>query len=313
MARVESSNLMIAHSGVDKVIQLYRKQSVGYWQKMAPQISTKVAYERLLQEADFGTAAMVNQLSTLPVEDFETPYFKDFYPIKRAMVAQTATESEMSDLYGIIAKTGKKLYMAVEKSMEVEAAGFVNLATSAATPDLGVDGVALASAAHPLFSGVATNILTANPLLSYSGLELARSTLMTQLSHKGDPMMFDGPFTLFVPPALISVAERLLHSQTFGVSGDATHVGSAMGNDKNIMNASKITLVVNPWFTNTTAWMLRSTAEDEHGWRFITRRMPQTQVWQDRNTDSVKTGVTSIFCKAVGDWRGTVYSNGSGS
>ena len=134
--------------------------------------------------------------------------------------------------------------------------------------------------------------------------------LMAQYSHKGDPMMFSGPFDLFVPPALMSVAERIVGSQNYGVGGAA---GGAKANDPNVMDSSRVRVVVNPWFTSSTAWMLRSRNEDEHGLRFITRRMPETKVWDDFATDSVKTSVTAIFCRAIRDWRGVVFSKGDGS
>jgi hypothetical protein len=280
------------------------------WRMMAPTVSTIEAYWRAMQEADFSIAPSIQQGTTIPVEEFETPYFKDFYPIKRALIAQNSRESVQSDLYGVVKRTGSKLNLSVQKAMEVEAAGIFNLATSAATADLGPDGVALASASHPYSNGVTSNILTSNPVLSYAALETARTMLMSQLSHKGDPMMYDGPFDLFVGPSLMSAAERYVGANNYGVSGLG---GAALANDPNIMNASKVRVIQNPWFTSTTAWMLRCRNEDDHGIRFITRRMPETKVWDDNNTDSVKTSVTAIFCKAIRDWRGTVQSNGSGS
>ncbi|MEI8282201.1 MAG: hypothetical protein WCG75_07345, partial [Armatimonadota bacterium] len=267
MARVESFNLLLAKSGLDEVISVYNKNPSLKWKLMAPTVSTVQAYWRAMQEADFSIAPSVAQGSTLPVEDFETPYFKDFYPIKRALVAQNSRESVQSDLYGVIKRTGSKLNLAIQKAMEVEASAFVNLATDTSLASLGADGQPLASISHPYIGGVASNILANNPVLSYSSLESARTELMKQLSHKGDPMMFSGPFDLFVPPALMSVAERIVGSQTYGVAGAQ---GTAKGNDPNVMDSSRVRVVVNPWFTNATAWMLRSRNEDDHGLRFIT-------------------------------------------
>ena len=310
MARVEAFNLILAKSGLDEVISVYNRNPALKWKLMAPTVSTVQAYWRAMQEADFSIAPSIGQGATIPVEDFETPYFKDFYPIKRALVAQNSRESIQSDLYGIIKRTGSKLNLAVQKAMEVEASAFVNLATDTASASLGADGVPLASAAHPYISGVTSNIIASNPPLSYSALETARTMLMAQYSHKGDPMMFSGPFDLFVPPALMSVAERIVGSQNYGVGGAA---GGAKANDPNVMDSSRVRVVVNPWFTSSTAWMLRSRNEDEHGLRFITRRMPETKVWDDFATDSVKTSVTAIFCRAIRDWRGVVFSKGDGS
>ena len=310
MARVESFNLLLAKSGLDEVISVYNRNPALKWKLMAPTVSTVQGYWRAMQESDFSIAPTIGQGSTIPVEDFDTPYFKDFFPVKRALVAQNSRETVQSDLYGVIKRTGSKLNLAIQKSMEVEASSFVNLATDTNPASFGPDGVSLASMVHPYTGGTTSNILPSNPPLSYSALETARTMLMAQLSHKGDPMMFSGPFDLFVPPALMSVAERIVGAQNYGVGGAG---GGAKGNDPNVMDSSRVRVVVNPWFTNQFAWMLRSRNEDEHGLRFLTRRMPETKVWDDFATDSVKTSVTAIFCRAIRDWRGVVYSNGLGS
>jgi len=311
MARTESYNLLLAKTGLDDIIKIYNARPNVYWKKMAPAISTVQAYWRGLQESDFSIAPAVGQSQPLPIEDFETPYFKDYYPLKRALTAANSTESIQSDLYNVIKKTGSKLFLAVQKGFEVEASGFMNLATATDSASLGPDGVALASASHPYINGVTSNILTSNPVLSQAALETARTMLMAQLSHKGDPMMFTGPFDLFVPPALMSIAERAVGARNYGVAG--VNTGTALGNDPNTMDSSMVRVVVNPWFTNSTAWFLRCRNEEDHGLRIITRRMPTTKVWDDHATDSVRTSVTGILCRAVTDWRGLVYSSGAGS
>lgn len=313
MARTETYNLLIAHSGLDEAIAIYNKNADWMWKKMAPVISTQEAYWRALQYSDFSIAPSVGQSQPLPMEDFETPYFKDFFPVKRALTSGVSTETLMSDraLYKIVAQTGTMLNKSVNKAFEVEASAFMNLATATDSASTGPDGVALASASHPYIGGTTTNILTSNPVLSQAALETARTALIQQLSHKGDPMMYNGPFDLFVPPALISIADRAVGAATYGVAG--VNTGTALGNDPNVMGTSRVRVVCNPWFTNTTAWFLRCRNEEDHGLRLISRRMPTTKVWDDERTDSVITGVTGIICRAVRDWRGLVYSSGAGS
>lgn len=301
--RVESANLLIAKSGLDKVIEIYRAKNPAFYSAMAPVVSSNEAYYRALQESDFSIAPQVSPAGYIPVEEFDTPYFKDYYARKRALIAQNSTESIQSDLYGVVKKVGMKLDFAVEKSKEVEMAGFLNLATSTATADIGPDGVALASASHPYIGGVTSNIIGTNDALSIASLESASNSLVSQLSHKGDPLAYVGRKKLFVPPALKAAAQRLVGSDKY----PGTNY-----NDPNVVGPD-IEVVVNPWFTSTTAWALRMAADEEHGWRMISRRNNTTKVWQDNDTDSVKTSVTAIFCRAVMDWRGTMYSNGSGS
>jgi len=311
MARTETYDLRLAHVGVDKAIAIYQDRPNNYWKQMAPTIPWDQAYYRVLQEADFSIAPAIGQSQALPIEDFETPYTKDFTPLKFALSAGNSWESLQSDVLGIIKKTGDKLIKAVNKRYEVAGASFINLATDTATTSLGPDGVALASASHPYQNGTTTNILTSNPVLSQAALETARYSLITQYSHKGDPMAFGGPFVLYVPPALISVAERAVGARNYGVAG--VNTGTALGNDPNVMDASKIKIVMNPWFTNAAAWGLRCANEEDHGLRFIQRKAPTSHVWNDDATESTRTGVSGLICPAIFDWRGFVYSSGAGS
>ncbi len=310
MARTESYNLLLAKSGLDEVIKIYQDHPKWMWKQMAPVLTTDQAFWRGLQEADFSIAPSVGQSQPLQIEDFETPYFKDYYPIKRALTAANSTESIQSDLYGVVKRTGVKLFNAVNKAFEVEAAAILNLSIDTAVVSQGPDGQPLASNAHPWQNGTTQNTVTNNPVLSQASLETARTMLIQQFSHKGDPMMFMGPFDLFVPPALISIAERAIGASTYGVAG--VNTGTAKGNDPNIMDTSKVRMICNPWFTQNAYWMLRCREEDDHGQRLITRRLPTTKVWDDYATDSVRTAVTGIICRAIRDWRGCVVSRGDG-
>lgn len=306
--RVETFNVALAHSGVDNIVKLFLLNPNWSYKFMAPTVTTVEQYYRVWTESDFSTAPAMNQGSQLNIEEFSTPFTKDFTPIKRGIIAQHSKEIVQSDVYNIIGRTTKKLLNSIGKAMEVEAAGIVSLATSPAAADLGPDGKPLASATHPLESGTDTNILPSNPVLSMANLELARNTLMIQKSHKGDPMQFTGPFDLFVPPALMSAAERYAGSSTYQPTA-----GGAKSGEPNVMGDNRVRILMNPWFSSTTAWMLRTRDEDEHGQRFITRTSPSTDVWQDKDTQSIKISADAMFCKAIKDYRGCLFSDGTGS
>lgn len=303
------TNALLAHKGVDQVIKVYAENRTPFWSKIASVINTRQQFERILQEAAFQPAPAVSEATGISVVDFQTPYFKDYYPIKVGLINYVTTEAEESDILGILARRGPKLLRSIDISMELTAASFLNLATSTASVDVGPDTVALASASHPLAIGLASNILPSNPVLSITSLELAVNSMMSQVDHTGVPMANVGPFVLMVPPALATAAQRLTQSVNYPTANLASQ---NMAGDKNVL-LNRIEVVVNPYFSSTTAWALRSAADDQHGLRMVTKRKPVTNVWNEHKFDTVGMSVTAMFCKANIDWRGFVYSSGTGS
>lgn len=306
--QLTSQNLQLAHVGVDHVVKLWQAKQPMLYNKMAAPINSRQAYERFLQDAGAPTATIINEGALLPVVEFTSPFVKDFYPKKRALINYRSTETSEADVLGIFGDTPSKLARGVEIARELEAASFINLATSTAATDASPDGLPLASAAHPLATGVWSNILPSNPALSIAALETARSMLLMQPDHQGNPMMFTGPYVLYVHPDLVSLAERLTQSPYQPNNGTTT----SQPNDVNVVG-KMIEVVANPYFTSSIAWALRCKLETDHGLRFINRRNTTTRVWNDETRDAVGVSVTSIFCKAIQNWRGFVYSNGTGS
>lgn len=302
MPRIQSMSPLLAKEGLNDVIQLFSDKEFKLWEQYTKSKPTKDYFYRTLGEGDMSPAAEMNEATGVTYEDFDTPYAKDWYPLKRGIGFAVSTEAIESDKYGVIARRAKKMLKSMSKSIEADAAAFMNLATSSTFA--GPDGVALASASHPLDSGTDSNIVTSNPVLSYSALETAMTQLIGNKSHKGDPLMFMGPYILMVPKELNFLAQRLVETDKYP---------GTMNNDKNVVRSSISNVVMSPYFTSSTAWALRSASEDEHGLLIVNRRATIADQEYDFDKDVMKFKLTRIWVKAIEDWRGFMYSSGAGS
>lgn len=306
--RVQSMSPLLGREGLNDVISIYNDKNPGLWRKIAKQVDTKDYFYRVLQEGDMGPALALNEATGINYDDFQTPFNKDYYPLKRGVGFAVSSEALESDRYRVLAKKGVKMAKSMNKTIEADVANFVNQAT--ASTFLGPDGQSLASTSHPLDSGLASNILNApagsssfvSLALGPLALEQAVQELVAQQSHRGDPMMFMGPYRLYVPPALWGLANRIVKAN--GVQGTNTH-------DPNWSGGYVSEVVMDPYFTSSTAWALRSVKDDEHGLAFISRRNERTKEQYDIDKDVMKYTLTRIWVKGIEDWRGFIYSAGA--
>jgi len=305
--RIQSMSPLLGREGLNDVISLYNDKNPGLWKKIAKQSDTNDYFYRVLQEGDMGPAIALNEATGISYDDFQTPFSKDYYPLKRGVGFAVSSEALESDRYKVIARKGSKMAKSMNKTIEADVANFINLANSSTLT--GPDGQPLASASHPLDSGLASNILNspaggsgASLALGPLALEQAVQELVQQQSHRGDPMMFMGPYRLYVPPALWGLANRIVKAN--GLQGTNTH-------DPNFAGGYVSEVVMDPYFTSSTAWALRSVKDDEHGLAFISRRNERTKEQYDIDKDVMKYTLTRIWVKGIEDWRGFIYSPGA--
>ena len=167
----------------------------------------------------------------------------------------------------------------------------------------------LASASHPLGNGsVASNIITSggvsNPALSYIALESAWTQMITMQSDAGNYLGYTGPFELIVGTTLLPYAERLLG--TNGIAG-------TFNLDPSTLKGRITKVVYSPYITSTTAWALRCIDDDDHGLVMVNRRTKVSHSQYDITKDVDLFTLTAIWCKAIDDWRGFLYSSGLGA
>jgi hypothetical protein len=300
--RLENTSLAFTRPGLDTVVKLYAKTKRRFYTRFTTQtaLGGPKGFYRVATEGDFTPASQVTQGEAIDFQDLQTPYYMDLYPVKRAIGFSAAQELTSSDLYGLMASRGPKMVEAIERSMEYDAANFLNLGSSSVlTPD----GLSFFNSAHLLQTGTASNILSGNPVLSITALAAAKSALFQQVSHTSQPMAYTGNMLLLVHPDNYDLAYRLCNTE------GGRQPQSGADSDKN-WGGMDVIPFQNPYFTSSTAWALVMEGA-ENPMKVVVRQGLRTNEQPDINHDGTLYTATKIWVKGAFDWRGIVYSAGA--
>jgi len=299
--RLETSAEALGRVGLQHIVNIDDVNEMTWWNDICSRKeSTTQIYVRKYQVSGFGQAPVVAEGTTIPTDDIYTGNQKDYRPTKRGLSFYISTEASESDQYGALNNIGKKLRSAFRRTKEQVVANVINNATSASFT--GPDGVALASASHPLASGTDSNLIVGvfGPLALEDMLEAHTSTK----GHRGDPDPRMGPFNLYVHPTIEAYAGRVVGS---------AKLASTDNNDTNKFLTTRIAkIVASPYFTSTTFYSTRS-ASDEHGLFFLTRRGIRVKSEEIKSKDLNAYYTTEMYLASFDDWRGYQHSAGTGS
>lgn len=299
--RIQNTAPLFARPGLDIVVKMYSDKKIRFYDKFTSDKSTNHIFYRVATKGDFLPASEVLEGEPIDFQTFQTPYYMDLYPRKRAIGFSASQETASSDLYSIYAERGPLMVDAIERSMEYSAADFINLGTtSVLTPD----GLSFFNAAHLMQTGTFTNILPGNLVLSVNSLALAKTALFTQPSHTGQPMAFAGRMKLLVHPANMDLAYRLTHPV------DGRRPQSGADSDPN-WGGMDVEVVQNPYFSSTTAWALVMADDRWNPMKMIERQGLRTNQQLDINHDGTLYTATKIWVPGAFDPRGAVYSAGA--
>lgn len=301
--RIQSDAPLLHRPGIDLLVQMYHDAPNRVYPKMVRQLDSDNREYRVHTEGDFEAAEVVGEGAGIEYVNFETPYVRDYSFYKRGVGFSISKEAMQTAKMGYLQDRATKMGDAIRKAKEADVANFMNLATSTAGINAPVtpDGLALASAAHLREGTTYSNVLTGNSPLSVTALAQAVQELISQPSHTGDPMMFMGPYKLMVPPALADLANRLVKTQK-----------QPQGNDNDINWAGSFVdeVIVNPYFTSTTAWSL-VVSGPKNPLTMVNRVMLDTDEDKDIDTYGIKYTAVAIWAKVPKDPRGFLYSAGA--
>lgn len=155
---------------------------------------------------------------------------------------------------------------------------------------VGGDGVALASASHPV--GAYTNSNTASVDLSETALDNMYIALAAWVDSGGKKFAAQ-PKMLIVPPNLMSTCERLLKTDL--------KVDSA-NNDVNFIKTTRLLpdgYMVNPWLTDTDAWFAKT--DVDHGLIHFKRGGIKKRMVEDEDTFSLKVNFSERYSFGFSD------------
>lgn len=299
--RLEAMSQALGRVGLQQIVNVDDRNTMTWWKDICSrQENTTQIFNRKYQVSGFGQAPIVNQGTTIPEDELFTGNQKDYTPKKRGLGFSISTEASESDQYGALRDIGTKLRHAFRRTKEQVVANVINNATSASYT--GPDGVALASASHPLEIGTSSNLMSAVPFGPIT-LEDMIESMVQQEGHRGDPDPRVGPFNLYVHPTIGAYARRVT---------EATQLAGGNDNDPNVFNGRRIVKVVDsPYFTSTTFYAIRSVNNDEHGLFILSRRGIRVKSEEDIDKDAMKYRATEMYDASFDDWRGFAYSAGA--
>jgi hypothetical protein len=304
--RLQSEAPLLHRPGVDVVVQMFASPANGLvYPRYVRQTDNQFNFVRVHTEGDFDAAEIVGEGAVIDYQNFDTPYVRDYPFYKRGLgfsISKEAMKSaEAASKY--LSDRAMKMGDAIRKAKEADIANYMNLATSTAAPNAAVtpDALSVASAAHLRDGGTFSNVLTGNSPLSVTALAQAVQELISQVSHTGDPMMFMGPYKLLVPPALADLANRLVKTQKLPTTGD---------NDINWAGSFVDEVIVNPYFTSTTAWALVVSGA-KNPLTMVNKVVLDTDEDKDIDTYGQKFTAVAIWTKIPKDPRGFIYSAGA--
>ena len=260
-------------------------------------------FERIVTYVPFGDTQSKPEGETYSFDTLRQGYTKDFTHTENGLgfeVTQTALEDDAENL---LTRAGEWLAFSARYVEEGRAANpFNNGFTTETTPD----GVSLFHTAHPLKGGgTAKNRPSTDADLSATSLTQAMIDLQTdqkdEAGHLSAPI---NSWTLYIPPQLEFLAERLIKSKQMPTSAD---------NDINpIASRRSWEIVVNPRLSDPDAWFLVAGSKGQHGLTFY-RRVP---ISMDPMATDARTGnrifkVRHRFSVGAWTWVGTYGSAGA--
>ncbi len=221
-----------------------------------------------------------------------TPYNQ--YGIAFAM---TKVLFEDGDHIRLGTSMAKHMAQSMSETVETLAANIINRATNASYT--GGDGVALASASHPIVGGTQSNVLT-SAAFSQTSLEQGLITIRQAKDARGKSIRLT-PKQIIVAPANMLNAETILNSVLrSGTSNNDLNPVKSMGLVDKTVVLSRL--------TSSSQWGIQTDAAQ--GLRVLWRRKPTKRLEGDFETNSMKYATDMRLGLSWHDWR--CYYNNAG-
>ena len=252
--------------------------------------------------AGFGAAALVTEGGSVSYDDPTEGYLKQLTHIKYGLGFQVTQEMHDDDQTGFIAARPGKLARALARNVETVAANLFNNGFTATTGTLTADACSLFYASHTLLGGgTYANRPSTDIDLSVAGLE-AGFINMAQITDDRGGITPYTPTTLMVAPAEQFNAERILKTKL--------EVDSA-NNTVNPLATRNITLIVNPYLSDSDAWVLMCDKSDRPlGPMLIWKQKPDMETDMIVDTRTLKFNSVQRYVTGAVEWRGLYGSAG---
>ena len=244
-----------------------------------------------------GALQSMDEGAPIPFDSMLDGPEKTVYPAKYGLQLQATTEALQDDRQNIIKQSLAMLGQAQKYTVELAAWDVLN--SGFGTTKLGIDGLALFTAAHTQYGvagGTLSNLATGS--LSKTTLELAINQFRTMVDERNKPIVVE-PQVLVIPPKLAWKAKELLLSEYDPESGNRN------------MNPlfHEVQFYVSRFLTSDTAWFLAS-EKSFHDLQVVWFTRPQNATYHDENVESVIFKTSMRMLATFWNWRGVVGSTG---
>jgi hypothetical protein len=203
-------------------------------------------------------------------------------------------EELRDDLYEVVSKRrSAMLAFAGRQTEEIVSAGVFNQAYNGTFT--GGDGQCMIASTHPSLVGNQSNLLATSADLSETSIEDLGIQIMQATDYRGNKISLT-PQCLAISPSQYFDANRIINSV---LQNDTAN------NAINVIKASGMFpkgIVVNHYFTSSTAWFIRTNAP--YGTRFLWRDKPMFDTDNEFDTKNAKAAQYMRFSAGWTDWRG---------
>ena len=272
------------------------------WEALYPQIFTvkksDKAFEKEQGVTGFPLASIKQQGSPVSFVDPYQGYQEEYVPTVYAIGGSVTREMFEDDQYNYINQLPRLLARSMRQTEETTHFNVLNNAFTAGA-SAGADGVALASASHPLVGGgTQSNIPDTASDLTMTSFETACTDIMDFVDEQG-LRMFAKPRVLVVGTSLWATGEKIM--------GTDRAVGSA-DNDINVVRG-KAKLLVSPWLTDQDAW--HTITDVPNGLVSYLRWAEQLDRDNEFSTQNLQFIATKRWSQGFTDHRGSYHSQGA--
>lgn len=295
------------YDNVDKTVTALIRKNVKeiptIYTSIFGKMSTSKKFERFVTSAPFGDVPQKPEGNEYAFDLIMQAYTKDITPVEYGLGFEVTETAEEDDQYDELKKKSFYLTFSMRQVEENAAADVFN---NGFTTQKTADAVALFSTSHTLKrGGTAKNRPSTDADLSITSLAQAFIDLTTDTKlESGQLGMPPTEYLLVVPAQSEFLAHRVVAST--GLPGSAD-------NDVNPVKARrKITIVVNPFLTDTDSWYLVPASSQRHGLIYL-ERIPITLTPPDTDprTGNRLYKLRARKCWDSMDWRNTYGTVGA--
>lgn len=265
------------------------------WTDLFDQFTSRKAFEEDVGISSFGLAAIKPEGQSVQYDTEQQAYITRYTHIVYALGFMVTREAMEDDQYDVVAeKRARGLAFSMRQTKEIVGANVYNRAFTSGYN--GGDGVTLGNASHPnAVGGLWSNILSTAANLSEAALEQAVIDLSKFTNDRGLKIAVR-PQTLIIPTDLQFEAERIMKSQyRIGTSNNDVSALISMGKFPGGVK-------VNHYLSSTTAWFLRTSAQD--GMKYFSRRDDSFEEDNSFDNETAKFKASSRYSFGWTDPRG---------